>query len=136
MGHVLERPDNAGNVEKLIDGIFLRSDHHIGDPFVIAVSANRPCGSRVSLTLQVGSDLGTTEATVELRIGEPTGAGSPVTYTRAIPGGLDIPVTTATLEDRSNCEFAICLFAPCREFLTNPTTSWDRRRSTLRNRLK
>jgi subtilisin-like proprotein convertase family protein len=71
------------------------------DPFTVALPANAPCGSTIELTLEVTSSLGTTQTTLAFRLGDPTGAGTPVTYTRTIPGGLDLPTDGSPLAERA-----------------------------------
>ncbi len=62
-----------------------------GDTFLFTLSPSALCGQSLKFTLQTVSTLGTTTVDFVVRVGDPTGTGAPVTYTRTIPSGLAIP---------------------------------------------
>ena len=63
----------------------------VGDTFTFTVDPGATCGQTLAFELQTTSSLGTFAARFGLRVGQPIGAGAPVTLTRVIPGGLSIP---------------------------------------------
>jgi subtilase family serine protease/subtilisin-like proprotein convertase family protein len=81
-----------------------------GDPFVLRLGS-LPCGGAVPLHLQISSSLGIAGADLILRVGRKAGTGTPVPFTRTIPGGLNIPESdprgvTDTLPVASDLEIA------------------------------
>ncbi|HEX4959707.1 MAG TPA: M36 family metallopeptidase [Thermoanaerobaculia bacterium] len=63
-----------------------------GTPFLFTLSTAALCGQSLHFTLTTTSTLGTTSVDFVLRVGNPTGVGAPITYTRTVPGGgLAIP---------------------------------------------
>ncbi|HSS49189.1 MAG TPA: M36 family metallopeptidase, partial [Thermoanaerobaculia bacterium] len=62
-----------------------------GTPFLFTLSTAALCGQSLHFTLTSTSTLGTASFDFVLRVGDPTGPGAPVTYTRTVPGGLAIP---------------------------------------------
>jgi uncharacterized repeat protein (TIGR01451 family) len=62
-----------------------------GDTFTFALSTAALCGQSLHFTLTTTSTLGTASFDFTLRVGNATGPGAPVTYTRTVPGGLAIP---------------------------------------------
>ncbi|HUK90824.1 MAG TPA: M36 family metallopeptidase [Blastocatellia bacterium] len=62
-----------------------------GTPFKVMISPSATCGQSISFNVQTTSTLGVTNTTFSIRVGEVSGVGAPVTYTRTIPGGLAIP---------------------------------------------
>jgi uncharacterized repeat protein (TIGR01451 family) len=62
-----------------------------GTPFVFTVPTSATCGQSIHFTITVTSSLGTKSVDFTVRVGNATGTGTPVTYTRTIPGGLAIP---------------------------------------------
>ncbi len=54
------------------------------------------CGSLLRFELLITSAKGVVTVPLELGIGQPVGAGAPVTLTRVIPGGLVIPEADPT----------------------------------------
>ncbi len=62
-----------------------------GDTFLFTLSTAALCGQSLHFTLTTTSTLGTASFDFVLRVGNPTGPGAPVTYTRTVPGGLAIP---------------------------------------------
>jgi uncharacterized repeat protein (TIGR01451 family) len=66
-----------------------------GTPFVFTVAPSAICGQSLKFTLTTVSSLGTNSVDFVLRVGTAAGAGTPMTYTRAIPDpGLAIPDDT------------------------------------------
>jgi hypothetical protein len=63
----------------------------LGDSFTVQIPAGAGCGSSLEFTLQTSSDLGPGTATFGLRLGVRGGPGAPITFSRAISGGLAIP---------------------------------------------
>jgi subtilisin-like proprotein convertase family protein len=63
----------------------------VGDPFSFSVAPTAGCGGPLHFSLETTSALGTGSVPFTLRIGSPAGPGAPVTWTRTVPGGLDIP---------------------------------------------
>ena len=62
-----------------------------GTPFKVMISSSATCGQSITFNVQTTSALGVTNTTFSIRVGEVSGVGAPVTYTRTIPGGLAIP---------------------------------------------
>jgi uncharacterized repeat protein (TIGR01451 family) len=62
-----------------------------GTSFLFTLSPSAVCGQSLKFTLTTTSALGTTSFDFVVRVGAPAGDGAPVTYTRAISGGLAIP---------------------------------------------
>ncbi len=62
-----------------------------GTPFLFLVPTSALCGQSIHFTMTVTSTLGTKSVDFTVRVGNPTGPGTPVTYTRTIPSGLAIP---------------------------------------------
>jgi len=62
-----------------------------GDTFAFTLATSVTCGQSLHFTLTTTSALGITSFDFVLRVGDPTGPGTPVTYTRTIPNGLNIP---------------------------------------------
>ncbi|MFQ5719234.1 MAG: M36 family metallopeptidase [Acidobacteriota bacterium] len=62
-----------------------------GDTFTFQVAPGSLCGGRLVFSLAINSSLGTATAPLALRIGQPVGPGTPITFTRTIPGGLTVP---------------------------------------------
>ena len=62
-----------------------------GTPFVFTVPVSAACGQSLHFTITTTSSLGTKSLDFTLRVGNPSGTGDPVTYTRTLPGGLTIP---------------------------------------------
>jgi uncharacterized repeat protein (TIGR01451 family) len=62
-----------------------------GTPFLFTVPKNALCGQAIHFTITTTSELPSRSVDFTVRIGNPTGPGTPVTYTRAIPSGLAIP---------------------------------------------
>jgi subtilisin-like proprotein convertase family protein len=65
------------------------------DTFVVVPPANA-CGSVIDFTLQVTSGLGVSTQNFSIRLGLPTGTGTPVTYTFPVSPGLGIPDNAPT----------------------------------------
>jgi hypothetical protein len=62
-----------------------------GTPFVVTLNSGLACGAAFKFSLSVSSALGQSNLEITLRAGRPAGAGSPLTFTHAISGGLPIP---------------------------------------------
>ncbi len=62
-----------------------------GTPFLFTVPASAVCGQSIHFTITTVSTLGTKSVDFTVRVGNATGTGTPVTYSRTIPGGLAIP---------------------------------------------
>jgi len=64
-----------------------------GDTFGFTLAPSVTCGQSLHFTLTAINTMGmgTTSFDFVLRVGDPTGPGAPVTYTRTVPGGLPIP---------------------------------------------
>lgn len=67
-----------------------------GDPFTFTVDAGVSCGAPLLFELQLTSPRGVEDTSLELRVGRPAGPGSPMTFTRSIPGGLTVPEADPT----------------------------------------
>jgi hypothetical protein len=67
-----------------------------GTPFVVTLNSGLACGAAFKFTLSVSSSLGQSNLELTLRAGRPAGAGSPLTFTHAISGGLPIPDNSGT----------------------------------------
>jgi uncharacterized repeat protein (TIGR01451 family) len=65
-----------------------------GDSFLITVPVTATAGQALKFTITITSSLGTKAVDFTLRVGTPGGAGSPITYTGTIAGGLAIPDAT------------------------------------------
>jgi uncharacterized repeat protein (TIGR01451 family) len=61
------------------------------DTFLITVDPTVPCGSSIHFDVATTSSLGPATASFTVRVGAASGTSAPVTYTRAIPGGLAVP---------------------------------------------
>jgi uncharacterized repeat protein (TIGR01451 family) len=59
--------------------------------FSFTLDGAASCGQSLKFTLQLTSSLGTVSREFVLRIGQASGTGTPVVYTRTIAGGLNIP---------------------------------------------
>ncbi len=77
-----------------------------GDSFLFTVSPSALCGQAIKLTLTTVSALGTSAVDFTVRVGAASGLGAPVTYTKTLTPGLDIPdgdirgvVDTLTITD-------------------------------------
>jgi uncharacterized repeat protein (TIGR01451 family) len=62
-----------------------------GDSFQVSLDPAAVCGESIHFTIHTTSSLGSSSADFVLRVGSPSGAGAPVTFTQNIPGGLAIP---------------------------------------------
>ncbi len=62
-----------------------------GTSFLFTLSPSAVCGQSLKFTLTTVSTLGTTSFDFVVRVGADAGDGTPVTYTRTVPGGLAIP---------------------------------------------
>jgi uncharacterized repeat protein (TIGR01451 family) len=62
-----------------------------GTPFLFTVPASALCGQSIHFTITTSSLIGDKSVDFTVRIGTPSGTGTPVTYSRTIPGGLAIP---------------------------------------------
>ncbi|HEV7517800.1 MAG TPA: IPTL-CTERM sorting domain-containing protein [Thermoanaerobaculia bacterium] len=62
-----------------------------GTPFLFTVPKSALCGQSLHFTLTTTSLIGTTSVDFTVRVGNPSGTGAPVTYSRTIPGGLAVP---------------------------------------------
>jgi uncharacterized repeat protein (TIGR01451 family) len=62
-----------------------------GSSFVVGVDPAVPCGTAIDFIITTTSSLGTTDASLRVRVGGPNGTDPPITYTDTIAGGLAIP---------------------------------------------
>ena len=62
-----------------------------GDTFLFTVSPSALCGQSIHFTLTSVSSLGTSAVDFTVRVGAASGTGAPVTFTRTLAPGLDIP---------------------------------------------
>ncbi len=62
--------------------------------FTFTLDPSAACGQPLKFTLQIDSSLGTVSRDITLRVGQASGTGTPIVYTRTIPGGLAIPDNT------------------------------------------
>jgi uncharacterized repeat protein (TIGR01451 family) len=62
-----------------------------GTPFLFTLATSALAGQALHFTLTSTSTLGTASFDFVLRVGTAAGPGTPVTYTRTVPGGLAIP---------------------------------------------
>lgn len=63
----------------------------VGDTFLFTVPTSATCGQSLRFTITPASSLGTRAVNFGLRVGQASGTGPVVTYTRTIPSGLTIP---------------------------------------------
>jgi uncharacterized repeat protein (TIGR01451 family) len=62
-----------------------------GDTFLFTLSTSALCGQSLKLTVTTVSSLGTSSFDFTIRVGTPSGTGAPVTFTKTLNPGLDIP---------------------------------------------
>ena len=65
-----------------------------GDTFLFLVPIDATAGQALKFTITPTSSLGSQAVDFVLRVGAANGNGTPITYTRTIPGGLAIPDNT------------------------------------------
>jgi uncharacterized repeat protein (TIGR01451 family) len=62
-----------------------------GDRFLFMLSPGAACGQSLKFTLQTTSALGVSTSDITLRVGQASGTGAPITYTKIVSPALAIP---------------------------------------------
>jgi uncharacterized repeat protein (TIGR01451 family) len=76
-------------------GVVAAQGSATGDQFLFALNPSAACGQSLTFTLQTNSALGSSSTSISLRVGQASGTGAPVTYTRSALG-LAIPDNSPT----------------------------------------